>query len=81
MCRRLWRRASIGELKQILVAGCVAAIFAALIGLWIMPASQISANRVPFSVVFIDASSRLRRSPFRGCSLERFGLEIQSPSH
>lgn len=55
MYRRLWRHASIGELKQILVAGGVAAIFAAMIGFWIMPATQISAGRVPFSVVFIDA--------------------------
>jgi FlaA1/EpsC-like NDP-sugar epimerase len=55
MYRRLWRHASIGELRQILVAGGVAAIFAAAIGLWIMPASQISESRVPFSVVFIDA--------------------------
>src|SRR5450759_3589075 len=55
MYRRLWRHASIGELNQILVAGGVAAIFAAFIGFWIMPVAQISAGRVPFSVVFIDA--------------------------
>jgi FlaA1/EpsC-like NDP-sugar epimerase len=55
MYRRLWRHASIGELRQILVAGGIAAIFAAMIGFWIMPGSQISASRVPFSVVFIDA--------------------------
>jgi FlaA1/EpsC-like NDP-sugar epimerase len=55
MYRRLWRHASIGELRQILVAGGVAAILAAVIGFWIMPATQISASRVPFSVVFIDA--------------------------
>ena len=55
MYRRLWRQASIGELKQILVAGVVAASVAAVIGLWLMPASQISPSRVPFSVVFIDA--------------------------
>jgi FlaA1/EpsC-like NDP-sugar epimerase len=55
MYRRLWRHASIGELKQILVAGGIGAIFAAAIGFWIMPASQISAGRVPLSVVFIDA--------------------------
>lgn len=55
MYRRLWRHASIGELNQILVVGGVAAIFAAMIGFWIMPATQISAGRVPFSVVFIDA--------------------------
>jgi FlaA1/EpsC-like NDP-sugar epimerase len=55
MYRRLWRHASIGELKQILVAGGVAAVLAAVIGLWIMPYTGISASRVPFSVVFIDA--------------------------
>jgi FlaA1/EpsC-like NDP-sugar epimerase len=55
MYRRLWRHASIGELRQILVAGGIAAIFAAMIGFWIMPASQLSTSRVPFSVVFIDA--------------------------
>jgi FlaA1/EpsC-like NDP-sugar epimerase len=55
MYRRLWRHASIGELKQILAAGGVAAIFSALIGLWLLPASEISPSRVPFSVVFIDA--------------------------
>ena len=55
MYRRLWRQASIGELKQILVAGGVAALFAAAIGLWFMPTSQITPGRVPFSVVFIDA--------------------------
>jgi FlaA1/EpsC-like NDP-sugar epimerase len=55
MYRRLWRHASIGELKQILVAGGVAAVFAAMIGFWIMPATHIIAGRVPFSVVFIDA--------------------------
>ena len=55
MYRRLWRQASIGELKQILVAGGIAALFAAVIGLWVMPASQITPSRVPFSVVFIDA--------------------------
>jgi FlaA1/EpsC-like NDP-sugar epimerase len=54
MYRRLWRHASIGELKQILVAGGVAAIFAALIGLWIMPGTHITVARIPFSVVFID---------------------------
>jgi FlaA1/EpsC-like NDP-sugar epimerase len=55
MYRRLWRHASIGELRQVLVAGGVAAFFAALIGLWFLPASQITPSRVPFSVVFIDA--------------------------
>jgi FlaA1/EpsC-like NDP-sugar epimerase len=55
MYRRLWRHASIGDLKQILVAGGVSAAVAAVVGFWIMPGSQITASRVPFSVVFIDA--------------------------
>jgi FlaA1/EpsC-like NDP-sugar epimerase len=55
MYRRLWRQASIGELKQILAAGGVAAIFSAVIGLWLLPAADITPSRVPFSVLFIDA--------------------------
>jgi FlaA1/EpsC-like NDP-sugar epimerase len=55
MYRRLWKHASIGELKQILAAGGVAAISSALIGLWVLPAARITSSRVPFSVVFIDA--------------------------
>jgi FlaA1/EpsC-like NDP-sugar epimerase len=55
MYRRLWRHASIGELRQILVAGGIASAFAAIIGLWILPGAQIIPTRVPFSVVFIDA--------------------------
>jgi FlaA1/EpsC-like NDP-sugar epimerase len=55
MYRRLWRHASIGELKQILFAGAAAAVVAAAIGLWFLPAAQITPSRVPFSVVFIDA--------------------------
>ena len=55
MYRRLWRQASIGELRQILFAGGAAATIAAIVGLWLLPASQISRGRVPFSVVFIDA--------------------------
>jgi FlaA1/EpsC-like NDP-sugar epimerase len=55
MYRRLWRHASIGELKQILFAGSAAGVAAAAVGLWLMPAAQITPTRVPFSVVFIDA--------------------------
>ncbi|MDQ6689209.1 MAG: hypothetical protein M3Z18_01730, partial [Gemmatimonadota bacterium] len=55
MYRRLWRHASIGELKQILFAGTAAAVVAAVIGLWALPVAQITPSRVPFSVVFIDA--------------------------
>ena len=54
MYRRLWRHASIGELRQILVAGGVAASVAALIGFWLLPAT-LTPYRIPFSVVFIDA--------------------------
>jgi FlaA1/EpsC-like NDP-sugar epimerase len=54
MYRRLWRHASIGELRQILVAGGVAAAIAAILGIWILPATQITPSRVPFSVLFID---------------------------
>jgi FlaA1/EpsC-like NDP-sugar epimerase len=55
MYRRLWRHASIGELRQILFAGCAAAIVAAIVGLWLLPVARITPSRVPFSVVFIDA--------------------------
>jgi FlaA1/EpsC-like NDP-sugar epimerase len=55
MYRRLWRHASIGELKQILVAGGAAAVVAAAVGFWFMRATHLIPGRVPFSVVFIDA--------------------------
>ncbi len=55
MYRRLWRHASIGELKQVLFAGAVAAVFAASIGFWLIPTTGIAPTRIPFSVVFIDA--------------------------
>jgi FlaA1/EpsC-like NDP-sugar epimerase len=54
MYRRLWRHASIGELRQILVAGAVAAGIAAIVGIWFLPATHITIDRVPFSVLFID---------------------------
>ena len=55
MYRRLWRHASIGELKQILVAGGCAGAIAFAVGIWLLPGSHIADSRVPFSVVFIDA--------------------------
>ena len=55
MYRRLWRHASLGELRQILVAVSVAGIISALIGLVLMRAIPNGPGRVPFSVVFIDA--------------------------
>jgi FlaA1/EpsC-like NDP-sugar epimerase len=53
--RRLWRHASIGELRQIVFAGILAGCVCAVVGLVILPATQITGGRVPFSVVFIDA--------------------------
>src|SRR5689334_20621256 len=55
MYRRLWRHASIGELKQVLFAGAVAGILAAGVGFWFIPTTGVAPTRIPFSVVFIDA--------------------------
>jgi FlaA1/EpsC-like NDP-sugar epimerase len=55
MYRRLWRHASIGELRQILFAGAAAGICAAIVGFWLLPTAQITDTRIPISVVFIDA--------------------------
>lgn len=54
MYRRLWRHASIGELRQIIFAGGTAALIGALVGLVVLPASGLTEVRAPFSVVFID---------------------------
>jgi FlaA1/EpsC-like NDP-sugar epimerase len=54
MYRSLWRHASVGELRQIVIAGAVAAIVSAVLGLWVLPGSHLTASRVPFSVIFID---------------------------
>jgi FlaA1/EpsC-like NDP-sugar epimerase len=55
MYRRLWRHASVGELRQIMLAGTISAAIGALIGLVLLPASGLTRARAPFSVVFIDA--------------------------
>src|SRR5512141_1010313 len=55
MYRRLWRHASVGELRPILVGGMGAGIACAIIGLILLPVTGLTATRVPFSVVFIDA--------------------------
>jgi FlaA1/EpsC-like NDP-sugar epimerase len=52
--RRLWRHASVGELRQIVIAGGIAAVICAALGLWLLPVLHIIPSRVPFSVVFID---------------------------
>jgi FlaA1/EpsC-like NDP-sugar epimerase len=60
MYRSLWRHASVGELRQIIVAGLFGAVASAVIGLWLLPrtgllpASPAFPSRIPFSVVFID---------------------------
>ncbi len=52
--RRLWRQASIGELKEIILAGGIAAAASFIIGFILLPAIGIIPARVPFSVIFID---------------------------
>jgi FlaA1/EpsC-like NDP-sugar epimerase len=54
MYRRLWRHASVGELKPILLAAAGGGLACAIFGLVIMPVTGLTPTRVPFSVVFID---------------------------
>jgi FlaA1/EpsC-like NDP-sugar epimerase len=54
MYRRLWRHASVGELRPILVGGIGAGFVCAAIGIFLLPVTGLTATRVPFSVVFID---------------------------
>ena len=54
MYRRLWRHASVGELKPILLAALGGGVACAIIGLLLLPISGLTETRVPFSVVFID---------------------------
>jgi FlaA1/EpsC-like NDP-sugar epimerase len=54
MYRRLWRHASVGELKPILAGAVGAGAVGAVVGLIILPFTQLTETRVPFSVVFID---------------------------
>jgi FlaA1/EpsC-like NDP-sugar epimerase len=54
MYRRLWRHASVGELKPILMAAAVGGLVCAVVGLIFLPITGLTATRVPFSVVFID---------------------------
>jgi FlaA1/EpsC-like NDP-sugar epimerase len=55
MYRRLWRHASLGELRQIVMAVSIAGLVSALVGLVLMRLIPNGPGRVPFSVVFIDA--------------------------
>jgi FlaA1/EpsC-like NDP-sugar epimerase len=54
MYRRLWRHASVGELRPIAVAAFGGGVVAGLVGLVVLPVFHLTATRVPFSVVFID---------------------------
>jgi len=54
MYRRLWRHASVGELKPIVLAALGGGVVAGLVGLIVLPAFHLTSSRVPFSVVFID---------------------------
>jgi FlaA1/EpsC-like NDP-sugar epimerase len=54
MYRSLWRHASVGELRQIVLAGSLGALVSAVIGLWVIPTFHILPSRIPFSVIFID---------------------------
>jgi FlaA1/EpsC-like NDP-sugar epimerase len=55
MYRRLWRHASISELRQIVLAGGCATAVCAIVGLWLMPDFHLAPSRLPYSVVFIDS--------------------------
>lgn len=53
--RRLWRHASIGELRRLLAAGTAAGAICAVVGLLLLPLLGNTPTRVPFSVVVIDS--------------------------
>lgn len=53
--RRLWRHASVGELRRISAAAATAAAACAFIGFVMMPGLRITETRVPISVVFMDS--------------------------
>lgn len=53
--RRLWRHASVRELEQIFLVGLVAAALSAAFGAWGVQALGLATNRMPLSVLFVDA--------------------------
>ena len=53
--RRLWRQASLGELRQIVLAVTSAGFITAILGLLVIQVVPNSPGRVPFSVVAIDS--------------------------
>jgi len=50
--RRLWRYASIAELKLIFAAGATVSILWFVIGAWLLPATHLTPVRVPLLVLF-----------------------------
>jgi FlaA1/EpsC-like NDP-sugar epimerase len=54
MYRRLWRHASVGELRHILVVASGAALLSTVMGLLVLPLLRLTPTRLPFSVLFID---------------------------
>jgi FlaA1/EpsC-like NDP-sugar epimerase len=55
MYQRLWRYASIGELRRIVVAGVTASALCWLLGLAVLPLMHVVQSRVPLSVLFTYA--------------------------
>lgn len=55
MYRRLWRHASIGELRLIVLAACASALISLWIGRWLLPTTQLTQLAVPYSVLITDA--------------------------
>ena len=53
--RRLWRHASIGELRRLIAAAVAGGVVCAIAGLFVLPTFGITATRVPLSVVILDA--------------------------
>lgn len=74
--RRLWRHASVGELKILVAAAAGAAAVGALVGLVLLPGLGVTPARVPFSVVFIDAFLAAI-----AVALPRLAIRARSASH
>ncbi len=53
--RRLWRHASVRELEQIFLVGVFAAATSLTIGAFLLQLFGLSINRMPLSVLFVDA--------------------------
>jgi FlaA1/EpsC-like NDP-sugar epimerase len=54
MYKRLWRHASVDEMKPVITAAVGAGVVCSVVGLFILPVFNFTSTRVPFSVVFID---------------------------